>query len=319
MAGRSASQAGRGGTLAGGVAALVLLAAAGAPPPEERPPDLRRTAVIADAGGERILRSPLAIARDRKTGELVVSSFESGELVVLDPSGTLVTRLGADAGLVTPYGVAVDARGRIYVSELRTGLLKILAPCGALQDEIDLSALAGRKVSPGRIMLGDDGVVHVADLSGNKLLLVSAKGELVRELGPFPFLQKGGPAKGGRVVALSARGSAVTVLEASGAQVRAFGEHGESSERTVSFPAGFALDGKGRIWIADAFQHRLKVFSLEGKFLYNVGRSEGPQERGGFFFPVDLCFGEAGELIVLEKGAERIQRFTIREAAGAGR
>jgi len=328
MAGRGANR--RGTRI--GVAALILLLGRASAAPRERPPerrtvpfvaqrpDVRRTAVIEDRGGERLLRSPLAIARDGKTGELIVSSFESGEIVMLDRSGALVARLGADAGLVTPYGVAVDPAGRIYVSEVRTGLVKVLSPAGAAVDEFDLSRLAGRTVSPGRITLGDDGVLYVADLTGNEILVVNGNGELVRAIGPFPYLQKGAVAKGGRIVGLSARGSAVTVFEASGSRIRSFGEHGDSSDRTVSFPTGFAVDGKGRIWIADAFQHRLKVFSLEGEFLFNFGRPQETKDGEGFSFPVDLCFGGPGELIVLEKGAERIQTFVIGDlAAGAGR
>lgn len=315
----------------GGLAAvsLGLGSASGAPPrtgEARRPaaarpgvPEVRRISRIEDQGGERLLRSPLAIARDRKTGELVVSSFESGEVVVLDRSGVLVTRFGADAGLVTPYGVAVDAAGRIYVSELRTGLVKVLGSGGAPEDELDLSRIAGRPVSPGRITLGDDGLVYVADVSGNKVLVVGRQGELVRELGPFQQLQKSGPVAGGRILGLSAYGAAVTLFERSGAPVRSFGQHGDPSERNVSFPTGFAVDAKGRIWIADAFQHRIKVFSLAGEFLFNFGRPQETPDGEGFFFPVDLCFGAPGELIVLEKGAERIQTFRVADLVEAGR
>jgi hypothetical protein len=35
------------------------------------------------------------------------------------------------------------------------------------------------------------------------------------------------------------------------------------------------------------------------------------EKTGGFFFPVDLCFGDKGKLFVLEKGAERIQLFHV--------
>lgn len=282
----------------------------------QRAPEVRRTGVIENRGGDRLLRSPLAIARDGKSGELVVANFESGEVVVLDPSGALVARVGADAGLVTPYGVAVDGAGQIYVSEVRTGLLKVLGPAGAPVDELDLSRLVGRTVSPGRITIGDDGLIYVADLSGNEILVVKKSGELVRAIGPFPYLQKGSAASGARVLGLSGRGSAVTVFDPSGSRIRSFGEHGEPSERTVSFPTGFAVDGKGRIWIADAFQHRLKVFSLDGEFLFNVGRPQETPSGDGFSFPVDLCFGGPGELIVLEKGAERIQVFRVADLVG---
>ncbi|MBI5576054.1 MAG: hypothetical protein HY896_06780 [Deltaproteobacteria bacterium] len=274
-------------------------------------PEIRRIAVFKDEGGERALRSPLAIVRDGKSGELIVSSFESGEVVILDKAGSIVKRMGADAGLVTPYGVALDNAGRIYVSEVRTGLLKIFSPGGAISDEIDLAHAAGRKVSPGRITLGRDDRVYVADLDGNEILLLSSRGDFIRSMGKFDYLQKAGRESGGRIVGVSAQGKAVQLFDDGGKLLRSFGDHGDKSDRNMSFPTGFASDAKGRLWIADPFQHRLKVFSAEGEFLFNFGRLEETTESGGFFFPVDLCFGEKGELFVLEKGAERVQVFQV--------
>jgi DNA-binding beta-propeller fold protein YncE len=277
-------------------------------------PEIRRLATIQDEKGGKLLRGPLALARDDKTGDLIVTSFESSEVVILDRNGAVITRMGKAAGLVSPYGVAVDREGRILVSEIQTGMLKVFSPGGQLLDRIDLSATRGQKVSPGRIMLGPEGAVYVADLTGNQIVVFSPKGDFLRALGPFAYLQKGGPIEGGKVVGVSGQGAAVTVYSAEGKELRTFGEHGGESASTVSFPTGFAVDGRGRLWIADAFQHRLKVFSLDGKFLFNYGRME--ETTGGFFFPVDLCFGENGEMFVLEKGANRIQVFQVDDLKG---
>jgi sugar lactone lactonase YvrE len=277
-------------------------------------PVIRRLATIQDEKGEKLLRSPLSLARDEKSGDLIVTSFESGEVVILDRNGAVITRMGKASGIVSPYGVAVDREGRILVTEVQTGLLKVFSPGGQLLDRIDLSASSGRTVSPGRIMLGADGAVYVADLTGNQIVVLSSKGDFSRALGSFAYLQKGGPIEGGKVIGVSGMEKAVTVYSADGEQLQSFGEHGGESASTVSFPTGFAVDGRGRLWIADAFQHRLKVFSLDGKFLFNYGRME--EETGGFFFPVDLCFGENGEMFVLEKGANRIQVFQVDDLKG---
>jgi DNA-binding beta-propeller fold protein YncE len=294
-----------------GTACLALLVTTVQGFAQVRAPELRRTAVFKDEKGERALRSPLSLVRDEKSGDLVISSFESGEVVILDNNGLLLTRLGADAGLVTPYGVALDRAGRIYVGEVRTGHLKVFSPGGILTDEIDLSERLGRTVSPGRITLGKDDRIYVADLNGNEILVLTLTGDFVRSIGKFDYLQKAGPAGGGRVVGISAQGKAVRVFDEKGTLLRSFGDHGDSSDRNVSFPTGFAVDSRGRLWIADPFQHRLKVFSQDGEFLFNFGRLEETSESGGFFFPVDLCFGDRGELFVLEKGAERVQVFSV--------
>lgn len=272
-------------------------------------PEITRVAVYQSQPGEQFLRSPLAMALDEKNGDIIVTSFESGEVVVLDKNGALVKRLGMDAGLVSPYGVAMDGKGKIYVSEVKSGFLKILSPSGTLVDEIDISRVMGKAIAPGRITLDKNGLIYIADLNNNEILVFNGKGDFVRALGTFDYLQKVGAVGDDRIVGLSAQGKAVKVFTREGTLLHSFGDHGDSSDRNMSFPTGFAVDAKGRLWIADAFQHRLKVFSLDGKFLFNFGRME--ETAGGFYFPVDVCFDGSGRLFVLEKGANRIQVFQI--------
>lgn len=280
-------------------------------------PGISRIALFQDLGSEKHIRSPLALARDKTSGDLVISSFDAGEVVILDANGVLVTTLRPETGLVTPYGVAVDDKGLIYVSEIKTGFLKILSPGGTVEDEIDLSEVMGKTVAPGRITLGKDNLIFIADLNNHEILVINTKGEFVRSIGGFTFLQKAAETNDGRIIALSAQGKAVKVFSREGALLQSFGDHGDPSGASVSFPSGFAVDDKGRLWIADAFQHRLKVFSMDGMFLFNYGRMQ--EKTGGFFFPVDLCFGKNGELYVLEKGGNRIQVFQVDDLKEKGK
>ena len=281
--------------------------AATAPAPASIP-EITRVAVFQNQGGERLLHDPLALARDEKNGDLLVTSFETGEVVFLDRRGGLIKKMGAESGLASPYGIALDSAGRIYVSEIKTGLLKILDAAGQVSDVIDLGEVTGKSVAPGRITIGKDGLIYLADLNNNEILILNGKGALVGKVGDFAYLQKAG-LTGDRIIGLSGQGKAVKLVKKDGSNPVTFGDHGDEGERNVSFPTGFAIDSKGRLWIADAFQHRIKVFTLDGKFLFNYGRME--EQKGGFFFPVDLCFGDNGELFVLEKGASRIQLFHV--------
>ncbi|MBI5442710.1 MAG: NHL repeat-containing protein [Deltaproteobacteria bacterium] len=274
-------------------------------------PSVERSAVLESQAGESFLRAPLALARDPKNGDLLVTSFEAGEVVILDRRGSLLRRLGREVGLASPHGVAIDRAGRIYVSEAGAGTVKVLSPSGTIVDELDLARIAERPVSPGRITFGPSGRLYVVDLRSDAVLVVSEDEKLLATLGKFESLQKAAEGPGGQIVVLSGRGKAVTVFRPDGELIRSFGGHGEPGERNVSFPTGFAVDAKGRVWIADAFQHRLKVFSLDGEFLFNHGGLEGQVEKDALYFPVDLAFGEKTELFVLEKGANRIQVLRI--------
>jgi len=271
-------------------------------------PEIKRVATFQNAGGEKLLHAPLAMARDAKNGDLVITSFGSGEMIILDAKGTLLNKAGREVGLIAPYGVAIDDTGRIYLSEIQTGMVKVLSPAGVLTDKIDLSLAVGRPVAPGRITIGRDGRLYIADLRANEILIFNLRGDFLQALQGFAYLQKSAIV-GDKIIGLSAHGKAVHLFDKAGVPLLSFGDHGEEAERNVSFPTGFAVDAKGRLWIADAFQHRLKIFSLDGRHLFNFGRME--EETGGFFFPVDLCFGDKGTLYVLEKGAERIQIFQV--------
>lgn len=273
-------------------------------------PQIKRISTIQHFGGEKLFRSPLAIDRDNKNGDLIITSFEAGEVVILDRSGALIKRLGQNSGITSPYGVAIDDKGQIYISEIQTGLLKVFSPAGILADKINLSEVMGRPVSPGRITIGNNGNIIIADLKENEIIILNTKGDLVRSIGAFKYLQKAGSVNGD-IIGLSAYGKAVSFFNSEGNVLNSFGEHVGESAKSFSFPTGFAVDSKERLWITDAFQHRLKVFSLDGRLLFNYGRIE--EKAGGFFFPVDICFGENGEFFVLEKGADRIQIFQVED------
>lgn len=286
---------------------------AGETPAKGNAPTITRVATFLSQGGEKLLDTPLALALDAKNHDLIVSSFRSSEIIILDKNGTLVKKMGREAGLDSPYGVAIDGQGRVYVSEVQTGLLKIMSPGGALLSLIDLSKVAGHVVSPGRLTLDKDGLIYVADLRGNEILVLNDQGGLVRSVGKFQYLQKAGMVNG-RLLGLSAYGQAVQFFDQQGKVVLGFGAHGDESKKNFSFPTGFAVDARNRLWIADAFQHQLKVFSLDGTHLFNFGRQQ--QGENGFLFPVDLCFGDNGQLFVLEKGANRIQLFLVGDLDG---
>lgn len=66
---------------------------------------------------------------------------------------------------------------------------------------------------------------------------------------------------------------------------------------------GVALDPAGRIFVADAGNHEIRVFSNAGEFLYSFGREgEGP---GEFRSPCCIAFAPDGKLWVRDVGNSR--------------
>jgi DNA-binding beta-propeller fold protein YncE len=85
-----------------------------------------------------------------------------------------------------------------------------------------------------------------------------------------------------------------------------FGLWGTEPGKLVE-PWALAVGPDNRIHVADTGNHRVQVYSIEGKLLGGWGRKgSGPSE---FLFPAGICIGAEGEVFVADTGNDRIQVF----------
>ncbi|MBI3856678.1 MAG: hypothetical protein HY293_13405 [Planctomycetes bacterium] len=88
-----------------------------------------------------------------------------------------------------------------------------------------------------------------------------------------------------------------------------FGGFGEEPGR-LNGPRSVAAGSDDRIFVADTFNHRIQVFTLQGKPLAAWGaRGSAPSE---FLFPRGVAAGPNGEVFVADTGNDRIQVFDAR-------
>jgi sugar lactone lactonase YvrE len=77
---------------------------------------------------------------------------------------------------------------------------------------------------------------------------------------------------------------------------------------TLNLPHGAYIDGKDRLFMADAVDHDVKVYNVAGDrpvFLYAFGE-EGTQ-IGQFSYPNDIVLSGDGKLYIADRGNNRIQ------------
>lgn len=88
--------------------------------------------------------------------------------------------------------------------------------------------------------------------------------------------------------------------------IRQFGERGHGPGQ-FNRPEGLGIDRAGRLYVADSCNHRIQVFSPEGKWLRSYGRAgAGP---GEFSYPNDVRVDDRGYQFVCEFGNSRVQIF----------
>ncbi len=92
-----------------------------------------------------------------------------------------------------------------------------------------------------------------------------------------------------------------------------FGEHGNAWEQqgtglVFNRPQSLLIDRDRReLWIADAINHRVGRFTLEGELLGWLGEGGPSKAPGRFEFPYSLAMLDGGGLLVGEYGNSRVQ------------
>ncbi len=74
-------------------------------------------------------------------------------------------------------------------------------------------------------------------------------------------------------------------------------------------PEGLCADGQDRLYVADSCNHRIQVFSGDGKFLRTFGQAGSG--KGELSYPYDVSVDKRGNVFVCEFGNSRIQVFDL--------
>jgi len=168
---------------------------------------------------------PLGLTFD-PAGDLYVTDLAGGqEVLKFDPTARLVQTFGEADDLQFPNGVAVDADGRVYVTDSNNGRLLVYAADGTLVSKIGRGAGAGNLGLPRGIAIDGSGRVFIVDSSGQGVSVYST-------------LKSG---------------------DEQPAHLGFFGGHGVADGQ-FAFPVGVAVDARGRVYVADTANDRVQVW-----------------------------------------------------------
>jgi sugar lactone lactonase YvrE len=144
------------------------------------------------------------------------------------------------AQLEYPDGIAVDASGDIFVSDLTANVVRMIAPNGTI------STYAGQGTQG---YTGDGGVATLAQLNAPMGLALDSAGDL--------YIAD----SGNNAVRMVSKGGVITTAAGNGSAGFS-GDGAAATSAALQEPEGVAVAPSGLLYIADTFNSRVRVVSL---------------------------------------------------------
>ncbi len=261
------------------------------------------------------LLEPSALFWDLEQQELYVTDTGNHKIYILDRKGHLIYQSQSLFQLSSALDVAVDSE-RIYISDADDNSVGVFNYRGEKIARLFPSRETKETFSPGRMAIGPDGSLLVADKSTQRIFTFDKSGRFLKRmvsLDPFYSITGLACSRQGEIFIVDAKGSIINIVDNSEKVLLRFGQNGMKPS-DFAMPGDLCLDSRGDIWIVDAFKHEIKHFNRQGGFLGRYGRKG--RAPGEFFFPIDIAFIPPKGLYVLEKAGKRIQVFEICDLAG---
>jgi DNA-binding beta-propeller fold protein YncE len=211
-------------------------------------------------------------------------------------------------GISKPYGVYVDAQGRIFVADAGRG---VVHEFNLQEKEYSLIGHENKRVFQAPIALTGDnaGNLYITDSAAGIVFRYSI---LEKSLTPFithKLVRPTGIAFYGTKHLLYISDSAshqVVVFDLQGRERFRIGGRGDSPGY-FNFPTDLFMDSGGELYVTDALNARIQVFSAAGEFLRMFGTAG--DSAGYFAKPKGVAVDSEGHVYVTDSIQDTVQIF----------
>ena len=243
---------------------------------------------------------PLIPAAEAQTG-WTITTF-AGRPAFVDGGPATAARL------TSPYGVAVDGAGNLYIADVSNHRIRKVDSTGTITTIAGTGELG---------FSGDGGPAVEAELYNPRGVAVDGAGNL--------YIAESGNE---RIRKVDSTGTITTIA---GTGERGFsGDGGPAVEAELYNPYGVAVDGAGNLYIADYSNHRIRkvdstgtITTVAGTGQYGFSEDGVPATAVRLAFPRGVAVDGAGNLYIADTSNDRIRKVdstgTITTIAGTGR
>jgi DNA-binding beta-propeller fold protein YncE len=203
------------------------------------------------------------------------------------------------AALHDPSALALDRAGNLYIADqgnhrvrrvdLETGVMTTVAGVGeSMYNGDDMPALEAGLAGPSGLACAGDGTLYIADTFNNRIRAVDLKTGLIRSVagdgGDYRYQPEGegGPSRSlsrPYGIALMPNGDLLItdsdnhlirkwerqsgrIIRIAGSGTSQYnGDGGSALETGLNYPFGVAVDAAGNVFIADTFNHRIRLIA----------------------------------------------------------
>jgi DNA-binding beta-propeller fold protein YncE len=240
-------------------------------------------------------------------GNTYVADSWNNRIRVIAPDGMVTTLAGGDPGyrdgpghaarFGRPNGLALDPEGNLLVADLDNNCIRRVGPDGVV------ATVAG---SEERAYA--DGLASEARFGAPNSLVFDAGGSLYVAESFYGHNLPGWPR-----VRMIDPGGIVTTIAGDG--VRGYAD-GPADSARFDFPIGPSIDREGNLYVADDFNHRIRVLRAGGEVSTLAGTGEpgyrdGPARQAQFDHPLWTVIDEEGSIYVADSGNNCIRKITL--------
>ena len=220
------------------------------------------------------------------------------------------------ADLIQPWGVAVNERGQIIVTDYSKCSVSIFNANRVKVKSFGSSGSEpGQMRYPAGVALTATGDILVCDQSNHRIQVFSPEGKTVKCVGTqgSGHLQFQNPL----CIAVHPHSRMVYVTDCSNHRVQilnadltfssTFGSEG-SGNGQFNLPYGICFDSTGNVYVVEYDNHRVQVFTARGEYIQQFGKKGGGE--GELNDPVGVAIDSSDIVYVSELGNHRISLFT---------
>ena len=269
-------------------------------------------AIYADDRGSG-LKQPEGLAFDGKS-LLAVADTGNRRLLKYTIAGDQATAAGEIRLNEIPYPIRVrfGPGGELFALDGKSRRIARISPAGEFKGYVEPSGdVQAGPLMPRSFAIDRAGDLYVLDVFRARVLVLDPSGGTARTIaypGKRGFLSDLAVDERGTVFAVDSVGRRVFVAGKPDAVLVPLTP---DMRADLAFPTAIAVDGQGRIFLADQNGDGIVILGRDGSFR---GRQAGTGwKEGSLRYPSGLCAGPAGTIFVADRENGRVQMFAVSE------